>query len=217
MKTVVIVGTSSGLGFELRKILAETEIHLVTINRKSKPKNSSNTVHEASIIYDLQKGGFDISLVPEGLLPESNEVVLVLNAATVSPLGPALTHSAKEIEKSFKTNFFGYVSIIQSFVEATNTFNFELRIIGIGTGATSRIIPGWFIYSASKACLESYLQFVAFENPKVSVTNFRPGVFQSKIQDEIFNYNAGEQESRQILPPSTQAATKLANLILNPI
>lgn len=215
MKTVFIVGTTSGLGFELRKILAESEISLVTINRKSTSEIFSDGLKTASIIYDLQSGGFDISMLPEGLLSETTAVVLVLNAATISPLGPTIKHSTEEIENTFKTNFFGYVSIMQVFVEAANAFNFELKIIGVGTGATKAMIPGWFVYSASKACLESYLQFVALENPKVSVINFEPGIFQSKIQDQILKFKPSTKQISQPLPPPTQAALKLASLILD--
>jgi short-subunit dehydrogenase len=215
MKTVFIVGTTSGLGFELRNILAEREVHLVTINRESTSKISSNRSKGASVIYDLQNGGFDISMLPEGLLSETTKVVLILNAATILPLGPTINHTTEEIEKTFKTNFFGYVSIMQQFVEAANAFNFELRVIGVGTGATKVMIPGWFVYSASKACLESYLQFVALENPKVSIINFEPGVFQSKIQDEILKFMPSTKQISQPLPPPTQAALKLASLILD--
>jgi len=217
METVVIVGTSSGLGFELRKILAETEVNIVTVNRKLTPEDSTSKYPSFPIVYDLQHGNFDISMVPERFLSEATGVVLVLNAATISPLGPTINHSGEEIERGFKTNFFGYVSIVQAFVEMASIFSFKLSVIVIGTGATSKIIPGWFVYSASKATLESYLEFVASENPEVSIVSFHPGIFQSKIQAEISNYGSAAMEYSQALPPPTEAASKLAKLILGMI
>jgi short-subunit dehydrogenase len=214
MQTVVILGTTSGLGLELAKLLDEHQIKLVTLDRCLKSEDVT-TGRRASIAYDLQNGGFDSSSIPKDFLFEANLVTVVLNAATILPLGPAVTLSAAEIARTFQTNFFGYISVIQEFVNAMIKYDFKLRIVTIGTGATSRIIPGWFAYSASKATLESYLQFVALENPDVSITNFHPGAFQSKIQDEISKFSSCENHSAQLLPAATEAASTLADLILN--
>jgi short-subunit dehydrogenase len=214
MQTVVILGSTSGLGLELANLLDKYHIKLVTLDRSLKSENAT-TGRRASIAYDLQNGHFDSSLIPKDFLCEANIVTVVLNAATILPLGSAVTLSAAEIARTFQTNFFGYISIIQEFVSAMIKYDFKLQIVTVGTGATSRIIPGWFAYSASKATLESYLQFVAFENPYISITNFQPGVFQSKIQDEISKFSPSEDQSTQPLPNPVEAASKLAALILD--
>ena len=215
MKTVVIFGTTSGLGFELSKILSESEVSLITVNRNLVLESNPGKIHGFSISYDLQNGGFDFSKVPEELLLNVKEVVLVLNAAKIAPLGSTIELSTSELEETFRNNFFGYISILQTFVGASRKFGYGLKIFWVGTGATDQIIPGWFAYSASKAALETYLLFIASENPAISIKKFEPGIFQSKIQDQISSFYSGKNQTTQELPKPEVAASILANLILD--
>jgi NAD(P)-dependent dehydrogenase (short-subunit alcohol dehydrogenase family) len=139
----------------------------------------------------------------------------VLNAATILPLGPTIEISVNFLEETFRNNFFGYVSIIQEFAKASSLFGYRLRIIWVGTGATEQIIPGWYAYSASKAALKSYLLFISKENPAISVETFEPGIFQSKIQEELILFHSGQNQNSQKLPSPEISASILAKIILD--
>lgn len=165
---------------------------------------------------DLSQLRFDESIFPLSVFEDTSEVVFVMNAATISPLARVMDLDLAELKKTFDINYFSYVALTQILLKKCKDNNLFLRIIFISTGSIVRAISGWSTYSASKGALLSFCKHVALENDNVEFVEFDPGVFKSKIQEEIslFNLEAIENQPHSNFTDVAEISNRLRALIL---
>lgn len=196
MKTVIITGTTSGLGRSLLNSLLSEDVSILAINRLpgTKLENSHSSAKLTMMTCDLSKLTLEDVAFPPSTFEGVSEVVFVMNAATIQPLKPAAAIPSADLQMAFNVNFFSYVTLTRILLEKCRDRNLPLRIIFISTGSINRTISGWSAYSASKGALLSFCKHVALENSNVKFEAFDPGIFKSNIQDQISVFNAGSSE-----------------------
>ena len=198
MKTVIITGTTSGLGRSLLNRLLSEDVSILAINRQPdiKLENSHLSATLTMMTCDLSKLTLEDIAFPPSTFEGVSEVVFVMNAATIQPLKPAAAIPPAELQMAFNVNFFSYVTLTRILLENCRDRNLTLRIIFISTGSINRAISGWSAYSASKGALLSFCKHVALENNNVKFETFDPGIFKSNIQDQISLFNEGSGDTR---------------------
>lgn len=196
MKTVIITGTTSGLGRNLLNSLLPENVNILAIDRRpgTKFENNQSSAKLTTMTCDLSKLTLEDVVFPPSTFEGVSEVVFVMNAATIQPLKPAAATPSADLQMAFNVNFFSYVILTRVLLEKCRDRNLTLRIIFISTGSINRAISGWSAYSASKGALLSFCKHVALENSNVKFETFDPGIFKSNIQDQISVFNSGSSE-----------------------
>lgn len=196
-KTIILTGTTSGLGKALFTILAKENIHILAIDRSTNNLESTPDV-KAIIEYlhcDLSQDNLSNFQFEESMFKTSSEVIFIMNAATIQPLSLFSVASVSEFRSAFNTNLFSYLELLQQLVRITSVYKRKLRLVLISTGAINHVINGWASYSASKSAHVIFCRHVAAENGHVSLIEYDPGVFQSKIQSQISEFTKENPES----------------------
>jgi len=216
LKSVIITGTTSGLGQSLLNTLLSENLQLFVLNRQSKVEQPTSNALVNFIRCDLSQLRFDDFTFPALVFENVSEVVFVMNAATILPLAHVVDLDLTELRKTFDVNYFSYVSLTQTLLKKCRESNLVLRIILISTGSVARAISGWSTYSTSKGALLSFCKHVALENDNVEFVEFDPGVFKSKIQDEVslFGPETNENLLQNRFSDVTEIANRLSALIL---
>lgn len=161
--TVVITGGSSGIGFELAKVLTENENQVIICGRSLKKLDKAR-----ELVPSLQIFQCDLSKSPERKrftnwieenYPQCN--ILINNAAVVHVLN---FFSAPDIlskgELEIQTNYLAPVELTKLFFPLLNHKEKQSKIIFITTGLV--YVPNviYPFYCSAKAALHSFVQIL---------------------------------------------------------
>jgi len=185
MKLAIISGGSRGLGAALCEQYAESGCKLVEFSRSAP--------HPFSIRCDFSNPGDLAEVVAEHLeaLAEQrfDEIVVISNAATLDPIGPASRRAAIDIQRNLDTSFVSAIMFMTEAVRAFQNVVARKTVINISSGAALKGHAGWSLYCASKAGLENYIRALAAEQalePRpFSALNIDPGVMDTSMQEAI--------------------------------
>ena len=204
---LIITGPTSGLGRALTTIAVEEHQRVLLIGRNIKEKlvDLIPTEQNDFIEVDFSIPQECISIFESHDFSEFSEINLVLNAGTILPLEQITKLDFTDYTLGFNVNFLSQVALVKSLLSKLNLSKVKLGIINITTGATTRVIDGWSCYSSSKAAFEIFLRHLAVEVPALKIQSFEPGVFESKIQEQI-RFSLGESASETNLPSPEQVA-----------
>jgi NAD(P)-dependent dehydrogenase (short-subunit alcohol dehydrogenase family) len=164
----VITGGTTGLGGELSTQLRDAGYRVLTIGRQG------NLLWDMSAPDARPRADIRQAVADE-------DVLLIINAATIDPLGPIGTLQDDEIRTAVEVN---YVSVAMLLADIAG-LPASLHVALISTGAARRPIPGWSSYCASKAATEMLVDCFALENPDAIVTRIDPGIVDTPMQERI--------------------------------
>lgn len=207
---LIITGPTSGLGKELTRIAIEKNREILLLGRNLKEKLPSSFVSRENnfIEIDFDNPEKCISVFNSIDLSRYSDIDLVLNAGTIMPIAQILEMNFEEFSKCLDINFLSQVALVKSLLANLDLSRTNLGIIHVSTGAISRVIDGWSSYSISKAAFAMFLTHLKFELPGVNIQSFEPGVFESKIQEQIRS-SLGQQRVEKTLPSAEKAAQAL--------
>ena len=188
MKTIVVTGTSSGIGFEICTQAAKLNHKVISISRNKEPLKDISGIESYSI--DITKKS-SINKFINDLKNKEIEIDILINNAG---------HLANELFKdttyeSFKTTFdvniFGLAEITRSLIPYINKEGHVINISSIGGVNGSKKFPGLSVYSSSKAAVIALTEVLAEEyqeGPSFNVLAL--GAVQTKMLKEAFpDYN----------------------------
>ena len=194
MKTVILTGSSGGLGKAIFDILSEKEITLICIARRfllyqqklAEKKSRYIKLIEADLSSSEAFNDMENKLAIALDDKETADIIFINNAAVIEPLGKigCLDHAA--ITASINVNFL-FPMFITDYLFA-NRGHRKLKVINITSGAANRGIVGWPIYCSTKAAARMYfdvLEKQEINSQDISVINYDPGIMDSKMQQII--------------------------------
>ncbi|GAB5564230.1 MAG: SDR family NAD(P)-dependent oxidoreductase [Winogradskyella sp.] len=202
MKKAIVVGASSGIGFELSKILADNNYKVGVVGRrKERLIDLKNTNFEKIFI-----SSFDCTSIEskERLLNLANLIGgldLFVMSAGVGFLNADLDGN---LEK--KTNDLNVVAFTEMILWAYNYFKKQsfghiVVVTSVAGARGNRFAPA---YNASKAYQINYIeglrQKLNKENEVISLTDVRPGYVNTKMAqgDKLFWVSTKRKAARQI-------------------
>jgi sepiapterin reductase len=196
MRFAIITGASRGLGKALAYLLGSKGFELALIARtglrqiagdlngkKKKAKAvffDMRRLQEIDGMMDKLMSGIDASRL--------KEIILVNNAAVISPVGFA--GDIKDTEKvidNMLVNYAAPVVLTNAFIRNVKDVDARKAVINISTGAAVHPIAGWSLYCSSKAGLEMFSKCASAEqgDDGVKVYSVDPGVMDTEMQREI--------------------------------
>lgn len=229
-KTLILTGASRGIGRALAVELARSGTHLVLNATSATPlletaeECADNGAKVAVVAGDSSDDSMAREMVDKAL--ELGDFYGFIHAAGVlSPgkfiweLGPG------EAEKVMNASFGGAAALIRAAVPVLLEKGEGLAVF-FGSGAAEMHVAGIGIYCAAKAAEEHLAGQLAVEAPGIVSFIYRPGVVETRMQEQARNAEGGAAKSLRpifqewknsgaLLTPQ-QAAESLVNILKNP-
>lgn len=178
---VYITGVSGGLGKALVDAFLSRDFTVVGIGRT----NVITHVHYSFLQCDLS----DVSALNNFKFEtEGEECILINNAGTIGSIERISEQHESDILDVMTVNATAPMQLCQKFLREI-PFQCKATIVNISSGASSRSIPSWAAYCASKAAIDRFSETLYFEekerNRNVRVYAIAPGVIDTPMQDKI--------------------------------
>ena len=189
MKTIVVTGTSSGIGHQICIQAAKMNFHVISVSRNIKPLKDIRGI-ESFAIDITNKASVDEFIA--NLKRKKIKIDILINNAgyLVSELFGDTTYDS--FKKTFDVNVFGLAEITRSLIPIINSDGHVINISSIGGVNGSKKFPGLSAYSSSKAAVIALTEVLAEEyqnGPSFNVLAL--GAVQTKMLKEAFpDYNA---------------------------
>ncbi|MCQ6259048.1 SDR family oxidoreductase [Pseudomonas sp. Q11] len=203
-KVAIVTGASRGIGAEIAKQLA-LDGFAVVINYANSAAEASKLVvqlrqagHQAiAIKADVSSAGDVRRLFDETEAQLGKVDVLINNAGTLQVM-PLAQHTDELFDQTFAINTRGTFNTLR---EAAARLNDGGRIVNFSSSTVGLNLPGYSVYIASKAAVESLTQVFAKElrGRQITVNAVAPG----PVATELFLHGKSEEQIQNFakMPP----------------
>ncbi len=217
-KTVLITGSSQGIGLSIAKLLSEKNYDVFITGRdKSKLKKISSLLKIKNYFpADLTKEE-NINALINSIYNITPTIDILINNAGDYTYSPIEKTTNKDIEKIINLNTIAPYKLIQKTVEKMKKQNWG-RIINIGSISGSVGEANASLYSMTKASLIGLSKALALElaENKITVNTINPGwVDTNLIDNEELKDEFSKQEIIEMIPQRRFVhPNEIANLCL---
>lgn len=189
MQSLVITGTSSGLGLSLcRELLKENYKIIAIARRKSKEFEDLEKEYSDKLFYkefDFNDVANIKHLVKE-IKKEHGNVYGLINNAAVGHDGILGTMHEKQISELIRVNIEAPI-LLSKYISRQMLLNQDGRIINIGSIIASTGFNGLSVYAATKASMSGFTKSLARELGKANITvnTIAPGYMQTAMTSSL--------------------------------
>ncbi|WP_339478592.1 SDR family oxidoreductase [Pseudomonas fluorescens] len=208
-KVALVTGASRGIGAVIAKQLA-SEGFAVAINYASSASEASKLVvelrqagHQAMAVKaDVANAG-DVQRMFDETEAQLGMIDVLVNNAGILKVLPLAQHTDELFEKNFNIHARGTFNTLR---EAATRLNSGGRIINFSSSTVGMNLPGYAVYIASKAAVESLTQVFAKEmrGRNITVNAVAPG----PVATELFVHGKSEEQIQTFakMPPLERLA-----------
>jgi short-subunit dehydrogenase len=184
MKTIVVTGTSSGIGNEICIQAAKLNYKVISISRNVEPLKGINGIDSYSV--DITDENSIKNFIDDLRKRDLKVDILINNAGHLSNKLFGET-SYESFKQTFDVNVFGLAEITRSLIPFINKSGHVINISSIGGVNGSKKFPGLSVYSSSKAAVIALTEVLAEEYPQGPSFNVLAlGAVQTKMLKEAF-------------------------------
>lgn len=204
-KTVIITGTSRGIGFELVHLFANAGYDVLALSRNAKTVSNLNFDNITALSFDLSKSE-DYDRVEAFVKQEWSQVDILINNAGTLLNKPFLDTTFEDFQQVYSTNVFGVTELTRRMIPFMPKKGHVVTISSMGGVQGSVKFPGLSAYSSSKGAVITLTELLAeeFKETGPSFNVLALGAVQTEMLAEAFpGYEA----------PTT--ATEMANYIFD--
>ena len=186
MKTIIITGTSRGIGAELVKQFAAEGHTIISLSRNSNPEfaNLPNVYYNSvDLSNDASVAAFAIELKNQF----KNIDILIHNAGTIVNK-PFAEISSADFEYVYKVNVFGVAALTKAVLPLMNNGSHVVTISSMGGIQGSSKFPGLAAYSSSKGAVITLSELLAeeYKEQGVAFNVLALGAVQTEMLQEAF-------------------------------
>lgn len=208
MKTILITGSSSGIGKECVELFAKNNYQVIATMRNTKKAKEFNWPKNVDV-QELDTTNYaQIKKIKNYILKEYKRLDILLNNAGYGIIGAVETYSQQDIENQFKTNVFAPIEIIKAFLPEMRHDN-QGTIINVTSIGGRITFPYFGAYNASKHALDVFSQALHMElqRTNIKVKVIEPGFTQTNFATSSMKtselpiefYEEGQQELEQAM------------------
>lgn len=187
MKSIIITGTSRGIGFELVKLLAQQGHQILALSRNSSPVAQLKLKNVTCFDFDLSQM-LDYMKVEDFLSSKWKTVDILLNNAGALLNKPFVDTSYQDFKHVYDTNVFGVAEMIKTILPFSHSQTHVVTISSMGGIQGSSKFPGLAAYSSSKGAVITLSELLAEEykenGPSFNVLAL--GAVQTEMLEEAF-------------------------------
>lgn len=195
-RVAIITGASRGIGAVIARQLA-SEGFAVAINYASSAREASALVvelrqagHKAMAVQADVANAADVARLFTETEQQLGKVDVLINNAGMLTVMPLAQHSDELYDQTFNINTKGTFNTLR---EAATRLNSGGRIVNFSSSTVGMNLPGYAVYIASKAAVESLTQVFAKElrGRQITVNAIAPGpvatllFLQGKTEEQI--------------------------------
>lgn len=202
-KTFVVAGGSSGIGFQLCKILSSNNHRVINFSRNSLSNDVAiENYHVDFSKPDLQLPDFDFPIDGLVYMPGSIQ------------LKPFRAFTPSDFLNDFNLNVLGATSIIKKYLPNLQQSE-QASIVLMSSVAAQTGMPFHSLIGASKGALEGLTRNLAAEfSPKIRVNAIAPSLTETPLAEKFLNTDEKRIASAERHPlKSIGDATDVAELI----
>ncbi len=185
--TIIITGTSSGIGFVLAEYFGKKGHQVFGLSRKSVDSPYFTTIPTDITLQE------DVEKSIQEILSKSGRVDVLVNNAGMGMVGPVEDSSKEEILKLFNLNLVGAVQMM-SVVLPQMRGQRSGKIINISSIGSEMGLPFRGFYSASKSALDKVTEAIRYEiSPwNIDACTLHLGDIKTKIAENRVKTNVSE-------------------------
>jgi short-subunit dehydrogenase len=208
MKTVLITGASSGIGYETALVYAARGYQPILLaRREEKLKNLQEKIEQSynieAVIITMDLSQPDSADKLMGVIDKQNlKIDVFINNAGFGLFGAFIEHDTQELEQMLILNMVTLTKLTQ-FIGSKMVVQGGGKIVNIASTAAYQPVPKLAAYSATKSYVMNFSEAIAYElkDNNVQVTVICPGATQSE-----FAQVAGFKEGENSFPTSKELA-----------
>jgi NAD(P)-dependent dehydrogenase (short-subunit alcohol dehydrogenase family) len=182
MKTILITGTSSGIGKATAKKFAAAGWNVIATMRSSEKEEELSAIENIFLTkLDVQDKESIAAAIASGIEKFGN-IDAVVNNAGFGVLGAFEKSTSAQIMQQFSVNVFGVMDVIKAILP-----HFRARQSGLIINITSQggrvTFPTCSLYHATKFAIEGFSESLAYEllSQNISVKIIEPGSTESNF------------------------------------
>jgi len=186
-KTVIITGTSRGIGFELVQLFADAGYAVLALSRNAKPVSDLNLDNTTAFPFDLNKSE-DYERVAAFVQNEWSHVNILINNAGTLLNKPFSDTTFEDFQQVYNTNVFGVAELTRCMIPFMSKSGHVVTISSMGGVQGSVKFPGLAAYSSSKGAVISLTELLAEEYKETgpSFNVLALGAVQTEMLEEAF-------------------------------
>lgn len=186
-KHIIITGTSRGIGFELVKLFANLDYHVLALSRNTEPVNKLNFKNVTAFSFDLSSET-DYKKVQDFVETEWKYVDILINNAGTLLNKPFSETTFSDFKLVYKTNVFGVAEMTRIIIPLMKTQGHVVTISSMGGIQGSTKFPGLAAYSSSKGAVITLTELLAEEYKETgpSFNVLALGAVQTEMLAEAF-------------------------------
>ncbi|NCD72096.1 SDR family oxidoreductase [Mucilaginibacter agri] len=179
MKTILITGTSTGLGKATAKLFQAKGWNVIATMRSPEKETELRQLENITLLpLDITDNQQVDDTVKAAL--KLHDVDVVFNNAGYGLIGPIESHTDEQIRAQFDTNFFGTLAVIRAFIPYFRQRN---KGLFINTTSLCGLVsnPQSAIYNASKWAMQGLAESLSYDLAQfnVGIKNVAPGGIKS--------------------------------------
>ena len=184
MKTILVSGTSSGIGYEICLKALKLKYKVISVSRNSKPLENIKGIDCYSV--DITDNDQLNNLV-ESLKSKKVNIDFLINNAGHLKNETFDKTSYESFKETYDVNVFGLAQITRLLLPIINKSGHVINISSIGGVNGSKKFPGLSVYSSSKAAVIALTEVLAEEFPNGPSFNVLAlGAVQTKMLKKAF-------------------------------
>lgn len=187
MKTIVITGTSRGIGYELVRLFAEAGHYVFALSRNNQPILDLNLENVESLSCDLTDEK-NLSETVQTILQKKAKIDVLINNAGQFLKQDFKDTVMKDVESVYKTNVFGVFGLTSHLIEHFAEPAHVVTISSMGGVQGSVKFPGLAAYSSSKAAVITLTELLAeeYKDTGISFNVLALGAVQTEMLAAAF-------------------------------
>ena len=186
MKTVIITGTSAGIGYKLSQIFSDKKFKVISLSRSSNITeiSSKNIEH---ISFDITSDDDHQKLI-NYCKTNKIEIDILINNAGLLINKTFNDITVEDFRKIYEVNLFGVVKLIKNLFEFFSSDAHIVNISSIGGLIGSSKFKGLTAYSSSKAALNVLTEVLAeeYKDSNLTFNSLCLGSVQTKMLEKAF-------------------------------
>ena len=186
-KTVIITGTSRGIGYELVSLFSNAGYSVLALSRNTNPVSKLNDKNITPLKFDLNIPG-DYKNVEIYINKYWKQVDVLINNAGSILNKPFSKTTIEDFKNVYNTNVFGVAEITKLVIPFMPSNGHVVTISSMGGVQGSAKFPGLSAYSSSKGAVITLTELLA-EEYKDSGPSFNVlalGAVQTEMLEEAF-------------------------------
>jgi len=186
-KSILITGSTSGIGFEMSKEFNKLGACLNLLGRDQKKIDNLEQLLENKLLTKFIKGDLNKDL--DYIVSQIDCLDGIVFNAGVVAYQPLKFLKEEDYLKLFQTNYFSSIFLLKKLIKQRK-INKGASIVFISSLSASIGVEGTLAYSASKASVDSSVKVLASElsRKKIRVNSIAPGIIQTPLLDNgVFN------------------------------